>query len=162
MKKVISINYCSSTPIWKPWRWVRLNLVLSMRDIYINSNLNPLKKFTSSSRSTDFKDILPRSIFQMITKTNRINTRIVISYEMKPGILLWIWWKVNGNWEKNMISISQWKKAISEQTLEIKKSKRAALWESQSGIQEGKLTIWVRSFEKYSRVLQVYQFHQNR
>ena len=31
-----------------------------MRDIYINSNLNPLTKFTSSSssrRSTEFKDI---------------------------------------------------------------------------------------------------------
>ena len=27
--------------------------------IHINSNLNPLKKFTSSSRSTQFKDILP-------------------------------------------------------------------------------------------------------
>ena len=33
-----------------------------MRDIYINSNLSPLKKFTSSSRSTEFKDILPWTI----------------------------------------------------------------------------------------------------
>ena len=41
-------------------------------------------------------------------------------------------------------------KAIAEQILmsgEINKSKRAGLWESQSGIQVGKLTIWVRSFE---------------
>ena len=30
---------------------------------------------------------------------------------------------------------------------EINKSKRAGLWESQSGIQVGKLTIWVKSFE---------------
>ena len=29
----------------------------------------------------------------------------------------------------------------------INKSKRAGLWESQSGIPEGKLTIWVRLFE---------------
>ena len=39
---------------------------------------------------------------------------------------------------------------IVEQTLaseEINKSKRAILWESQSGIQVGKLTISVRSFE---------------
>ena len=93
MKKVISINYGSNTSIWKPWRWVRLNMILSMRDIYINSNLNPLKKFISSSRSTDFKDMLSRNIFQMITKTNWINTRIVISYEIKWGILLRIWWK---------------------------------------------------------------------
>ena len=30
---------------------------------------------------------------------------------------------------------------------EINKSKRAGLWESLSGIQVGKLTVWVRSFE---------------
>ena len=41
-------------------------------------------------------------------------------------------------------------KAIVEQMLgseEGNKSKRAGLWESQSGIQVGKLTIWERSFE---------------
>ena len=41
-------------------------------------------------------------------------------------------------------------KAIAEQLLaseERNKSKRAVLWESQSGIRLGKLTIWVRSFE---------------
>ena len=41
-------------------------------------------------------------------------------------------------------------KAILEQILvseERNKSKRAVLWELQSGIQVGKLTIWVRSFE---------------
>ena len=36
----------------------RLELILAMRDIYINSNLNPLTKFTSSSRSTELKDVL--------------------------------------------------------------------------------------------------------
>ena len=58
MKKVISMNYGSSTNSWKPWRWVRLDVILLMRGIYINSNLNPLTKFTSSCRSTEFKDIL--------------------------------------------------------------------------------------------------------
>ena len=41
-------------------------------------------------------------------------------------------------------------KAIVEQILaseERKKSKRAGLWESQSGIQVGKLTTWSRLFE---------------
>ena len=41
-------------------------------------------------------------------------------------------------------------KAIVEQILaseEINKSKRAGLWQSQPGIQVGKLTIWIRSFE---------------
>ena len=53
-------------------------------------------------------------------------------------------------------------KVIVEQILpseEIKKSRRAGLWESQSGTGVGKLTIWVRSFkieklpESYSQSL---------
>ena len=89
-KKVISMNQGSSTSSWKPWRSVRLDLVFSLRDIYMNSNLNPLKKFTSSTRSTNLKDILLQNISQMITKTIPISTRIVISYVMKWGILLTI------------------------------------------------------------------------
>ena len=57
-----------------------------MRDIKINSNLNPLTKFTSSSRSTKLKDIFPWNISQTIMKTILISTRIVvISYTMKQN-----------------------------------------------------------------------------
>ena len=49
------------------------DLIFSMRDIYINSNLNTLIKFTSSSRSTKIKDILSWNISQMITKTTPSN-----------------------------------------------------------------------------------------
>ena len=117
-----------------------------MRDIYINSSLNPLTKFTSSSRSTKFKDILPWKISQMITKIIPVNMRIVISYAMKRSILLWIWWKVNGNWD-NMTRISQSRESHCGGNTSIRrnKSKRAGLWESQCGIQVGKLTNWVRS-----------------
>ena len=59
---------------------MRLDLIFSMRDIYINSNLNLLTKFTSSSRSSKLKDILPWNISQMIMKTIPISTRIVVSY----------------------------------------------------------------------------------
>ena len=52
-KKVISMNYGSSTSSWKPWRWVRLDLILTMRDIYINCNLSSLTKYTSN-RSIEF------------------------------------------------------------------------------------------------------------
>ena len=100
------VFYGSITSSWKPWRWVRLDLILTMRNIYINSNLTPKTKLTSASRSTEFKDIL----LKMITKTVAISTRIVISYGMKQGIPLWIWWKVNGNWD-NMITIFQWKES---------------------------------------------------
>ena len=134
-KKVISINYGSSTSSWKPWRWMRLDLIFSMRDIYINSNLNPLTKFTSSSRSTKFKDIFPWNISQMITKTIPISTRIVISYVMKRGIPL--------EMESEATTWSEFPnggKAIVEQILtseERNKSKRAGLWESQSEIRVG-------------------------
>ena len=57
---------------------MRVDLVFSMRDIYINSNLNRPTNFTSSGRSTEFKDILPWNISKMITKTIPISTRTVI------------------------------------------------------------------------------------
>ena len=98
-KKVISMNYGSSTSSWKKWRWVRLDLVLTMRDIYINSNLKPPTKLTSSSRNTEFKDILPWNISQMITKTIPTFTRIATGYVMNWDIPFWVWRKVNGNWD---------------------------------------------------------------
>ena len=110
-KKMISMSYSSSTSCWKPWRWVRFNLIPMMRDIYINSSLNQLTKFTSSSRSTEFKDILPWNISPMIMKTTPISTRIVISYAMKWSILFWVYWKVNGNWDNKLIRISQWRES---------------------------------------------------
>ena len=61
-----------------------------MKDIYINSNMNPLNKFNISGRITEFKDILSWSISQMITKTIPISMRIVMSYAMKRGIPLGI------------------------------------------------------------------------
>ena len=80
IKKVISMSYGSSTRSWKLWRWVRLDLMLTMRDVYINSVLKPLTIFASSSRSIEFKDILPWNISQMIAKTIPISTRIVMRW----------------------------------------------------------------------------------
>ena len=57
-------------------RWVRFEMILTMRGIYINFNLNLLTKFTWSSRSTKFKNILQWNISQMITKTIPISTKI--------------------------------------------------------------------------------------
>ena len=108
------MNYGSSTSSWKPWKWVRLDLILTMRDIYIHSNLNALIKFISSSRSTKIKDILPQIISQIIMNTVTISIRIVISYAMKWAIPLCIWWKVDGNWDNNIIKISQWRESQSQ------------------------------------------------
>ena len=60
-----------------------LDLIFTMRDLYINADLNPLTKCTSSSRSTDFKDILPWDISHMISKTVPISMTIAISDTMK-------------------------------------------------------------------------------
>ena len=117
------LQWFLSTSSRKPWRWVRLDLILKIRDIYINCNLHPLTKFTSSSRSTGFKDILPWSISQMITKTILISKRIVISYAVKRDIPLWIWWKVNGNWDNNMIRISQWRKSRCKTNTSTRRNK---------------------------------------
>ena len=93
------MKYVSSTSSWKPWRWERLDLIFTMRNIYINSNLNQLKKFTSSSKSTKFKDTLPWNISQIIMKTAPI--RIVISYAMKRDTSFWVSRKVKVHWENN-------------------------------------------------------------
>ena len=141
MKKLISMNYGSRISSWKPWRWVSFDLIPMMRDTYINSNLNLLTKFTSSSRSTEFKDILPWNISKMIANIIPVTTRIFISYAMKWGILFWVYWEVSGNWDNIIIRIPQ---EVSE---ERNKFKRGGLWKSQSGIWIRKLTIWLRSFD---------------
>ena len=138
----------SSTSGWKPRRCVRLDLIFTLNYIYISCNLNLFKKFTSRSRSTGFKNILPWNISQMIKSTTPINMRIVKNNVIQWDILFWAEWKVNKNWNNHMIRISQWKENIAEQILaseERNNSKRAELWESQTGMQVGKLTIWIRS-----------------
>ena len=127
-KRVISINYGRSTSSWKPWTRVRLHLIFRMRYIFINSNLHPLTKFTSRSRSTEFKDILPSYNSQIITRIIPISTRVVIRYAVKRSIPLWVSQKINGNSDDNFIRISNWGKVIVEQIItseEINKSKRA-------------------------------------
>ena len=149
---VISMNYGSSKSSWKPWRWVGLALILLMGDIYINSNLNPLLKFTSSSRSTEFKDILPWNIPKMITKTVSISKRIVISYAMKWAIPLLIWWNVNGNWDNNMIRISQWRESLCKTNTSIKRKKeiqksttvRIKVWDPSRKVNHLSKFVWDR------------------
>ena len=92
----------------KQWRWMRLDLIFTMRDIYINSNMEPLTKFSSSRRNTQFKDIDPLNFTHMIVKTFLISTRMVISCGMERCIPFWIWRKVNGNWEKYTIRMPRW------------------------------------------------------
>ena len=64
---------------------------------------------------TEFKDILPWNISKI--------TKIIISYAMKQSILLWIWWKGNGDWDNNMIRISQWRENHCRTNTSIKWNK---------------------------------------
>ena len=80
-KKKISMSCGSITSNWKPWRWVR----------YSKSNLKPLTKSTCNGKKTAFKNILPWSISQMITKIISISTRTVTSYATKRSIPFWVW-----------------------------------------------------------------------
>ena len=117
------MNYGSSTSSWKTWIWVKLDLILTMKDTYINSNLRPFTKFTINSKRTEFKDILPWNIPQVVTKTVTISTRIVISYAIKQFILLRFWWKVNGNWDSNIIRISLLKESRCKTNTSIRRKK---------------------------------------
>ena len=138
-----------------------------MAAAYQHSNLNPLTKFTTSSRSTKFKDILSWNISQMIKKTIPISMRIVISYAMEWGILLWISWKVTGNWDKNMIRISQWRESNCRTNTSIRRMKeiqksrtmRIRVWDPSRKVNYLSKVIWDR---KIIRVDLVDQFHQNR
>ena len=83
-----------------------------------------------AAAEAEAEDILPYNISQIITKTIPISTKIVISYMMKRGIPFWVWWKVNGNWDKTWSEFPNGGKVIIEQILAAKdrnKSKRARL-----------------------------------
>ena len=79
------------------------------------------------SRS-EFLDVLPLNISQVITKWisrcppteylsgyhedhSNQNEKSHTHYAMKQGTLFLVYWKVNGNWDKNMIGISQWRES---------------------------------------------------
>ena len=121
--KMIYINYDSSTSIWKPWRCLRLDLILAMIIYSSIPTKTHSKKVTSSNRSTEFEDILPWNISQMIPKIVPITTRMVISYEVKQGTLLWVWQEVNWNWDNNMIQTSKWRESQCRTDNNIRRKK---------------------------------------
>ena len=97
--------------------------IFTIRDAYKNSNLNSITKFTSSSRSTEFKDIFTWNISRMITKTIPISTIIVISYAKKQDTLFSVCWKANGNWDSNLIRISQWGESHIKTNIKVRRKK---------------------------------------
>ena len=164
-KKAISINYGSSTSSWKIWKQMRLDLIFTMRNIYIKSNLKPLTKFFSSNGSTEFKYILPWNMSQMITKTVPLSTKIIISYAMKQGIPFSTWQKVNEHWKplkatgKPLESHCRRNTSITRKK-EIQKSRTVGVTvrDPIRNVNHLSEIIWDT---KIIRVYQVYHFHQN-
>ena len=96
---------------------MRSDLIFTMRDTYINVNLGPLTKFTTSSRNTEFKDILPWNISKIIMKTIPISRRIVIRYAMKWDIPCWVCWKVKETETRTRLEVFNGGKGNVEQIL---------------------------------------------
>ena len=95
----------------------------------------------SSTTSTKFKDILPRFISKMVTKTIAINTRIVITFALYGAFPSEFDRKSMETKTLTWTKFPTGDKAIVLQILaseERNTSKRAGLWESQSGIWVGK------------------------
>ena len=123
-----------------------------MRDIYINSNLNTLAKFPSSGRSTEFKDILPCNISEIITKTVPISTRIVINYTITQSIWFWVWWKVSGHWGNNMIKISQSREShrrkntsVRRKIIQKSRTLRITVWDPSRKVNNLSKVVWARN-----------------
>ena len=85
----------------------------------------------------------------MITKTIPISIRIVISHAAKQDILFWVYWRVNGNWDNNIIRISHQRESHCGTNTSVKRKKKTQKSRTVRvlGIRVGKLTIWLWSFE---------------
>ena len=68
-KEVNPMKWGSCTGSRKPGRWVKLDHIFTMRDIFINFALSPLTKLTSSSKCTDFKET-PKAFNNFRNKQN--------------------------------------------------------------------------------------------
>ena len=167
-EKIYSVATNEKIDFCEPWQYQQHKQLKTMEmsevwpDTYhINSNLNPLTKFTISSRITKFKSILLWNISQMLTKTIEISTRIVISNAMKWGILVWVCLKVNGNWDSNIIRIPLWKESHGRTNTSIKRNKsiqksksmRVTVRDPSRKVNHLSKVIWDR---KIITVLQVY------
>ena len=126
----------------KQWRSVSFDLIFTMNDIFINSDLVPLTKLSSSRRNCKFKDILSWNISQLITK-------------MKKSIPFWAWRKVNGNRQFDLNFPMEGKLLWTNTRVRRNKSKRGRLWELSRKLD----LIWVARDRK---IITGLQFLNNR
>ena len=129
-----------------------------MRDIHINSNLNTVTKFTSSSRSTEFTDILPLIIsnYQKDCPKQHKDSQAMQWNKVSHCNLMEIKIEKKGNWE-NMMRISQWTQShcgtnarIRRKTKQNNRTERIKVWDP------GRK---VKHVSKVNRVHKIYQFN---
>ena len=136
----------------------------NLRDIsrnYFNARQQFQTEPTSAAEEALSLKISSHGASQMITKTIPISSRIVKSYAMKCGISFWLWWKVNGNWKKNMISISQWMESYCKTNTRVGRKKEIQMNRTVK-VTVRNPTRKVKVTWDLSRVHQVYWFYQNR
>ena len=116
----------------------------------------------ANSLKAELKDILPCNISQIITKTIPISMRIVIIYAMEQSIQFWVCQKVNGNWDSNMIKISQRRESHSRTNKCQKKIQKSRTVRVTARDPSRKVNHLGKVIWDYNRIHQFYQFHQNR
>ena len=78
------MNYGSRTSSWKPWRWVRLDLIPTLRDIYTNSNMNLENMFIHYEHYLTLSFTVSLYLFSYVEKSIWLlclkNKYVVITY----------------------------------------------------------------------------------
>ena len=69
------------------------NALLLKSAISSRNSCGPTTEYSCSCRRTEFRNIFPCSISQMIMKTGPISTRIAMTCAMKKTIPIWAWRK---------------------------------------------------------------------
>ena len=117
--------------LWQQHKQVKtMEMNQAWPDIYVEGYIHqfqpgPTHKFTSSSRSTKFKDILHGTSLKWSQRpSNQHKNSHKLSYMGHP-----VWWKVNGTWYNHMIRIFQWRECHCRTNTSVrrKKSKWAVL-----------------------------------
>ena len=66
---------------------------------------------------------------------------------MKQDIPFWVWRKVSGNRDNNMVRVSQWRESQCRTNTSVRKKKKIQMSRTVRVTVRIQVTIWVRSFE---------------
>ena len=132
-KKVTSTSYGSSTSSWKPWRWVKLDLIFRMRGYTHQFQTGPTHKTQYKQQKRQAKRY--SSTEHLSNDHNDRPNQHENSHKLydEKGIAFPDWSGVNENRDNKMIRTAQRREShgIKNTSDRINKSERARLWKSQ-------------------------------